>query len=268
MFDVVFAGTVNSRTRGENGPVVLHGWAKTPFRATKQLTLTADGMRSTPTVTQALTHSVTTNIDTTLPGLRGRLAERIAWRRSAEMRPEADAIASRHAADRIRAEFDKEVQLTVARMEKVLLEGTRDLHLDVEGAAAVVRFSSTPKHVDIVLHRPHATAAELALAPPAIEGDPTLAVRAHRVVVRQALTTKALDQMVQRLVNGKKSNDKTQTVKTAAPEAFARDIEMKWSADRNWLILDDLDSQSPLKELRTVRLPVAQSSPQGSPIAP
>jgi hypothetical protein len=266
VFDVVFTGAVNSQTRGENGPVVLYGWANTPFRVTKQLTLNADGMHLSPTVTYALTSSMTTKIDTKLSGLRGRIAERVAWRRSAERRPEADAIASRHAADQIRAEFDKEVRQTVARMEKALLDGTRDLHLDFAGAAPTIHFSSTPEHLDIVLHRPHANEAEWSLTPPAIDGNPALAVRAHRVVVRRAFANASLQQLVQTLTSRKKSDAGVETVKTSAPQGVT--FEMRWSADRNWLILDHLDSPSPLQGPRPIRLPVAQTSPPDSPAAP
>lgn len=258
VFDIVFAGTVNTQTRGVNGPVVLHGSATTPFYATKRLMLSAEGMRMSPTVTQARTASVTHDIETTLPGLRGRIAERVAWRRSAERRSEADDIASQHAAARIRDEFDKEVQLTVARIEKVLIEGTRDLPTEFAGGRPSIHFSSTAKHLDIVMHRPQATAEEIAVVPPAIDGDPSLAVRAHRVVVRHALSTTRLKQMVQTLLTGLRSDPTVKTIKTAAPEAVA--IELKWSPDRNWLLLDHIDVQSARKAPKRVQLPVAQAA--------
>lgn len=269
VFDVVLAGTVYSQTRGVNGPVVLHGSAQTPFHATKQFTLDAEGLRLSPTLTRARTTSVTTDIDTMLPGLRGRFAERVAWRRSAELRPEADAIASQHAAAQIRAEFDTEVQRTVARIETILIEGTRDLPVDVANARPSIHFSSTAKHLDIVMHRPHATPEEIALAPPVIDGDPALAVRAHRVVVRHALTTTALKQMVQTLLGDMRANSPIRpirTVTTAATEAMAR--ELKWSPDRNWLIFDHVDAQSPSKAPQRAELPVAQAAAMELPGAP
>jgi hypothetical protein len=266
VFDVVFAGTVHSQTRGVNGPVVLHGSAQTPFYAIKQLTLDAEGLRLSPTATRARTTSVTTDIDTLLPGMRGQIAERIAWRRSAELRSEADAIASQHAAAQIRAEFDKEVQLAVARMEKILIEGTRDLPMEFENGRPSIRFSSTATHMDIVMLRPEATAEELALAPPAIDGDPALAIRAHRVVVRHALGSTRLKKMVQTLQGGLRSDPMARTVKTAASEAVA--IELKWSPDRNWLIVDHVDVQSPQKGPKRVQLPVAQAASMALPDAP
>jgi hypothetical protein len=266
VFEVVFAGTVNAQTRGVNGPVVLHGSATTPFYAIKRLTLNAEGTHMLPTVIQARTTSVTNVIDTVLPGMRGRIAERVAWRRSAEHRSEADAIASEHAAERIRAEFDSEVQLTVARIEKILLDGTRDLPMMFEDGRPSIRFSSTAGHLDIVMVRPQATAEELALAPPGIVGDPVLAIRAHRVVVRHALGTTRLKQMVQTLLTGLLSEPTVKTVKTAAPEAVA--FELKWSPDRNWLIFDHVDVQLPRKGPKPVQLPVAQAAAIEIPGAP
>ncbi len=269
VFDVVLAGTVYSQTRGVNGPVVLHGSAQTPFHATKRLTLDAEGLRLSLTVTRARTTSVTTDIDTQLPGLRGQIAERIAWRRSAELRSEADAIASQHAAAQIRAEFDKEVQLAVARMEKILIEVARDLPMEFENRRPGIHFSSTATHMDIVMHRPQATAEEIALAPPVIDGDPALAIRAHRLVVRHALGSTRLKKMVQTLQGGLRSDPMARTVKTvktAAPEAVA--IELKWSPDRNWLIVDHVDAQSPQKGPKRVQLPVAQAAAMELPGAP
>lgn len=269
VFDVVFSGVVTSQTRGVNGPVVLHGTARTPFYAAKRLTLNADGMRMSPTVTQARTSSVTNNIDAMLPGLRGRIAERVAWRRSSELRSEADLIASQHAADRIRGEFDKEVQLTVARMEKILIEGTRDLPVDFENTRPSIHFSSTAKHLDIVMHRPQATPEEIDLAPPAIDGDPDLAVRVHRVVVRHALSTTALKHMVQTLLGDMRASSSIRpirTVTTAATEAVA--LHLKWSPDRNWLTLDHVDGQSPRTGAKRVQSPVAQAAVVDKPVAP
>jgi len=266
VFDVVFAGTVTSQTQGANGPVVLHGSATTPFYATKRLTLNAEGTHMLPTVIQARTTSVTNDIDTRLSGLRGRIAERVAWRRTAEHRSEADAIASEHAAERIRAEFDNEVQLTVARIEKILLDGTRDLPMVFETGRPSIQFSSTAGHLDIVMVRPQATAEEIALAPPAIDGEPVLAVRAHRVVVRQALGTTRLKQMVQTLLTGLRSAPTVKTVKTAAAEAVA--FELKWSPDRNWLVIDHVDVLPPNKSPKGVQLPVAQAAAMELPGAP
>ena len=266
VFDVVFAGIVTSQTRGANGPVVLHGSAQTPFHAIKRLTLDAEGWHLSPTVIRARTTSVTTDIDSLLPGLRGRIAERVAWRRSAELRAEADAIASQHAADRIRDEIDKEVRLTVARMEKILIEGTRDLPMEFENGRSTIRFSSTATHLDIVMHRLQATAEELALVPPVIDGDPAMAIRAHRVVVRHALGSTRLKTMLQTLQGGIRSDAKVRTVKTAAAEAMA--FEVKWSPDRNWLIVDHFDVQSPQKGPKRVELPVAQAAAIELPGAP
>lgn len=266
VFDVVFSGIVTTQSRGTNGPVVLHSTATTPFYAAKRLTLNPNGMRMSPTVTQARTSSSTNQIDTMLPGLRGRIAERVAWRRSSESHSEADAIASQHAAERIRSEFDKEVQLTVARIEKILVEGTRDLPMEFENERPKIHFSSTAKHLNIVMHRPNATAEELAMAPPLIDGDPALAVRAHRVVVRQALGTARLKQMMEDLLGGLRTAATVQTVKMATAEPRA--LELKWSRDRNWLILDHVDGQNPRIRAKRVQSPVAHAAAIERPIAP
>ena len=79
---------------GRNGPAILHNVASTPFQARKQFVIDAQGLHVMPAVVSAQTCSTTTDIQSTSPGLRGRVTQRVAWRRVEEMRAEADAIAA------------------------------------------------------------------------------------------------------------------------------------------------------------------------------
>ena len=42
--EIEFTGTVDSRTRGTNGPAILHYKSDSTFRATKRITIDADGL--------------------------------------------------------------------------------------------------------------------------------------------------------------------------------------------------------------------------------
>ena len=84
--DVDFSGTVHARSRGLRAPVILHSIADTRFRARKRIVMGNPGLTVAPAKCSATTRSMTMRIDSYLPGLRGRLAERLAWRRVAEMR--------------------------------------------------------------------------------------------------------------------------------------------------------------------------------------
>src|SRR4029078_10664465 len=96
---------------------VLHNQSQATFQARKRLFFTQAGLVATPTQATANTRSVTTGIESQMGGIRGRIAERVAWRRAGEMRGQADAIASQHAAEQVKAAFDQEIRQVTARIE-------------------------------------------------------------------------------------------------------------------------------------------------------
>src|SRR4029079_3556463 len=98
-------------------------------------------------------------------------------------------------------------------------------------SAPVVRFSSSGDSIQMIVAREPSKANEVANAPPAIEGDPLVAVRAHRVLVRQPLTNAGAQQALQPLLTGLvKSSGESDEGEAAC--------DFKWSADGNWLMID------------------------------
>src|SRR4051794_20478603 len=97
--EIVFDGTVHSRTTGYNGPAILHYVSETPFQARKTISLTDTGLNVSDANVSSTTRLQTTGVETTLPRLRGRIASRIAARRNANSHAEAEAITGQHTAD-------------------------------------------------------------------------------------------------------------------------------------------------------------------------
>ena len=270
VFHITFSGTIQSETLGYNGPVVLHNDAVTKFLARKQVILSNDGLRGLPASVTAETTSTTGKIETRLTGLRGRIAQQVARRRSEELRPLADRIAAEHAAERIAAIFDGKVQAAAKQLEATLSGGCLKLPVDAREAPPLVRFRSAADHLEIIVHRPHPTAEALAIAPPSIEGNPEISVRVHRVVVRNVLTGGDLRTSLQGLLAGVLSGSplkngtgsepvgnkslenggrevpvpifqnaakpsEAQVLTAAAPTPGAFDL--RWSPDGDWLLL-------------------------------
>lgn len=236
VFHISFSGTIQSETLGYNGPVVLHNDALTKFEARKQVILSGGGLRGLPASVTAETASTTGKIETRLTGMRGRIAKQVARRRASELRPLADKIAAEHAAQRIATIFDEKVQAAAKRLEATLSGGCLKLALDAREAPALVRFRSAADHLEIIVHRPQPAAEALTMAPPSIEGDPEIAVRVHRVVVRNALAGGDLRSSLHGLLAGVLSKPSDPQVLTGAvptPGAF----ELRWSPDGNWLLL-------------------------------
>src|SRR5207249_8662678 len=81
--EVEFVGEVHGQTVGRNGPATLQYRSDSTFRAHKRLTIGESGLSASPATADAPTRLTATDIQTNLPRLRGRIAQRIAWRRVA-----------------------------------------------------------------------------------------------------------------------------------------------------------------------------------------
>jgi hypothetical protein len=230
------SGTVRATTRGYNGPVVLHNEAVTSFDAAKTVVLSANGVCALPAAGSAQTKSTTTRIETRLTGLRGRIVEQVARRRSEELRSQADAIAAGRASSRINTLFDERVDAGIARLERSLLDGIGPLATSNRQTPHAIRFRSADDHLEVIVHRPQISLVGTASAPPAIEGDPEIAVRAHRSFVRQVLGRGDLAHSLQSLVTGLFLERTGTQVLTAAPPP-AGSFNLKWSPCGNWLML-------------------------------
>ncbi len=114
---------VASRATGYNGPIRAFTVGTTEISTWKSLFLTPEGVFSAPAVSQAETES-------TIEGLcavrGGRLAERIAWRRAAAQKQQADWIASRHAEQRMNRQLDDEFRGPLERLNRAYDERIRE----------------------------------------------------------------------------------------------------------------------------------------------
>lgn len=241
LLSVTFAGIIGSRTVGTNGTAILHGCGETLFEARSRLVFGAAGVHATPAAAMARTSTTTHDIESTLPGLRGRIVERAARRKSNELRPVADQIAANHAARRIATALNQELKQAAAGIERTLVDNIGKLAAQQNGKPSI-HFRSTPEYLHLVMRR--AGAAEDDLHPPAVQGNPHISVRVHRLVVGQAISDPQWIDVLQPLMTGllaSKGGQKVLTSRTADPG-----FDIQWSADRNWMMIDyRLEGQSP-----------------------
>ncbi len=181
---ISFEGTVHARTRGFNGPVVLNQTSDSTFRASKLITLDESGLCIAPAATTAPTNLRTTSIDTSLPGLRGRIARRIAWGRVSDRHQKAESITAQRTAANISRDFDNRINESVAKVKEVFKSKFPDLEIDREPMRAEMRFRSNTDSVEIAMVRRSASQEERGLRPPAVIGNPDVAVRVHQALLR------------------------------------------------------------------------------------
>jgi hypothetical protein len=233
MLHVTFTGTIRSRTVGTHGPAILHNYGETVFDARSHLVFAPGGVYATPATASARTSTHTYDIDSTLPGLRGRIVERAAWRKSTDLRSQADQIAAQKAAHRVADALNQEMKRAAGNIQQALVENIRKLAADQQGQPSV-HFRSTPDYLHLILRRPGA--ADDDLDPPAVEGNPHIAVRVHRSVVRQALSDTQMAALLRPLMTGLVASNGTPQVRTADSADPSYDIQ--WSPDRKWMLID------------------------------
>jgi hypothetical protein len=150
-FEVVFAGTTQSRTVGVHGPVTIHSRSHTSFRATKRVVFVpGEGFRAEPAVVEADTQTVTEDIQSGRGGIIGRAIRRRAWDRVAQTRPITTQIARQKTARRIAALFDERLDERLAELNQRLAIQQLFALLRERGRP-VVACRTTPEHMQICL---------------------------------------------------------------------------------------------------------------------
>jgi hypothetical protein len=108
--ETVFTGSTAATTVGINGPAIIHSTSTTSLEGHKNLLVGFGGIVSGSCATAcACTHSCINCIDTCECGMKGNIVVKVATRRSARKKPEAEAIASDHAAARLRGRMDTNI---------------------------------------------------------------------------------------------------------------------------------------------------------------
>ena len=241
--EVGFYGNDYARTTGYIGPAIFQFRSEASFRAFKPIALGESGLSVAPAVALAPTELQTIGVRTMLPGLRGRIATRIATRREASSRSEAEAIIARHSAATIREDFDERIDQSIAKIRRVLQLKVPGLDFEPDSELVRMRFRSTPDFIEMAMIRQNATVEELSLRPPMVVGDPDFAIRVNRGLFGQAVADSELSETLAPLAEkllGSRFVEKA--LAAAAPKAEQLAESAKWSIDHDWVALEFTDA--------------------------
>jgi len=110
--DTIFQGIAHTNNVGYNGPAIICTVSQTSLCATKRLWIDENGIVAAAAQANASTSTTITGIGSQ----NGRkLVERVASRRAAQSKPEAEAIAASHARQRIAERIEAQSAETLAR---------------------------------------------------------------------------------------------------------------------------------------------------------
>jgi hypothetical protein len=255
--EVVLRGTIQSQTIGYNGPVRLHCTSQTPFESHKFIFFGPNGIHTSESQSTARLRSTTHHVVSTLPGLRGRIATRIGWRRVGEMKSQGDAIASRHTEQRLNQQFNQSVERSIALARQVF-RGKIDQLPSGAKLPPQICYRSTPEYLEMVL-RSQDAAAVAVVPEPRFDGSADIAIRVHRSVVRNALTDPTVRKAIRPLLAGllplqAASEAKSPEVLTStAKPKDAPEFHISWSDDQDWIEINfsgrDANNSQPVPKL-------------------
>jgi hypothetical protein len=168
-FAMIVTGTVQSRTRGRNGPAVIDGHSITHFTASKPIVFEpGQGFYGLPPQVATRTECYTDGIRSTRGGLVGRVVVRRASQKVAGSHAQVTAIARERATRRIQALFDSHVDERLRRLNQ--WEEMRSLMARLrDGEEPRLACRTTQHHIEIAGAANAPVGAPIAL--PAIAGQ-------------------------------------------------------------------------------------------------
>jgi len=143
-------GTVKSKTDGTNGPAIIHSAATTQYVATKRLTFDGKLFASNPAAVSCCTQLTISEIQSTLPRLRGRLVVRVATARARDTKQQVEGIINSQTDLELRQRIDAEFETRVADLNKQF-EGHLAILKYVPGTKNQLRLRSRMDGVELAL---------------------------------------------------------------------------------------------------------------------
>jgi len=180
------SATLTSQNKGYNRGVVLNTTGYSPVYASKQIFVTPTGISSAPA-------TVSTNLQSTINSIehRLRLVRRIAEKKAAEQKPQADAIAEGRMQTKIQAQYDQQVttQLNEASAQLTTLQQTQRpevKRIGITRPTLAVYSTDTTVNGNLIQAAPHQLAAGRSCMLP-IPMSSGVLVRAHQSAMINAL---------------------------------------------------------------------------------
>ncbi len=260
-----FLGTTTSDTTGYSGPVQVFSHSVTQFQAEKQIWFDGHVIQTRPTSTKAVTRATNTGVASSLPGIRGRISQRIGVQRERALHSQAEWEGAQAAARRINVEMDKVAQgkLNLMKQYAEQLRG----QIPAEHPLAPRRLHCVTT-ADSLLVAVLGAESEIAFVTPPqlLASRPDAEVYLHATLVSRALASQEIRQTMLPLLGLLYLTDDASPSsgeKAASPPARC---QMSWSSDQQWLgVTWELDSSRALAKSPTkseARIPKSERNPK------
>jgi len=189
VFDIILGATNISHTRGTQGPVTVNSRGVTAIDARRRIFLDEFNVAAAPVEASADTNSTVTGL-----GINARfgkrLIRRIATKKIAESKAQAESIAEGKARDRIRHQFGEQTEPAVAQMRDQFQQKVRG-PLQARGLyPESFHMHTTDRHLRIVARKSLAGQLAAFSSPPAANADNIITAQIHESAVNNILEEK------------------------------------------------------------------------------
>jgi hypothetical protein len=182
-FDTLLSGTTYTRTVGYNGPAIIYATGATGISARKRLEMDLHGPEGRPSTTAARTSTTITGVSSSRDGCMGKIVERVASKRAASSKSQAEWIGARHAEQRLARRVDDEAQGLLTKARQNYLQKFRNPLLRRGEFPQRFEMSTTADSVSLVSLAANAAQLGAPTPPPPLADRHALAVRLHESLV-------------------------------------------------------------------------------------
>ena len=189
VFDIILGATNISHTRGTQGPVTVNSRGVTAIDARRRIFLDEFNVAAAPVEASADTNSTVTGLGINAR-IGKRLIRRIATKKIAESKAQAESIAEGKARDRIRTQFGEQTEPAVAQMRDQFQQKVRG-PLQARGLyPESFHMHTTDRHLRIVARKSLAGQLAAFSSPPAANADNIITAQIHESAVNNILEDK------------------------------------------------------------------------------
>ena len=176
--NLILSGVTNTTNVGVNGPVNIYSTAQTSFNARLPLMFDANGLTAGSTSASADSKSQITGI-----GAKHRIVRKIASKKIAQGKPQAERIASGKAATRVASELSKESVGLVLDANNNFNDKFRDPLIRRGAYPRELQFRTDPERIYVQSLKDGPDQLAAFSPPPALSGKFDMAVRFHESAV-------------------------------------------------------------------------------------
>jgi len=180
--DIALDATNHSSTRGTQGPVTVHTRGTTKVDARKRIMIDDERLVGLPVEAHASTDTRTAGIGVN-KRFGKRLIRKIASRKVAEMRPQAEAIAEDRARERVRHQFDTQTAGALAKAQADYQAKFRRPLMERGWYPEMLHLSTSDSRLSVVARKSLADQIAAFTPPPPVDPDAVLAARVHETLV-------------------------------------------------------------------------------------